>query len=336
MTGVVYSRRLGAIRPAQFQAALDRFGLGRFVGAAPIPFGLFGQNVFLTSTAGEWVLRGCPHSPEQFPSERFFARLLHERTAAPAPWPYLLDPAEDLFGWSYALMPRMPGLQLADPAVGATLGATDRAAIARALGAGLATLHDLTWPHAGRYDLATGTIAPFAGGYGDWIVADTRRWLARSRAHDDRTTAADVAWVETIIAAARPALHVPFQPCFVMQDYKEANVTVERAGGDWRVAGVFDLMESHFGDGEADLPRQVAGYLDVDSALARAFAGAYLERRPPRPGFAARFALSMLRDRLLLWEYFHRPGQRWTDELTTLRDWAGRYLYAEAVASLAR
>ncbi len=334
MTEVVYSRRLGPIRPAQFQAALDRFGLGRFVGAAPIPFGLFGQNVFVTSSAGEWVLRGRPHYPDQFPSEQFFARLLHERTAAPAPWPYLLDPAEDLFGWSYALMPRMPGLQLADPAVRAALGAADRAAIARALGVGLATLHDLCWPHAGRYDLASGTIAPFAGGYGDWIVADTRRWLARSRAHDGRTTAADAAWVESIIAAAQPALGAPCPPCFVMQDYKEANVTVEQTGGAWRVGGVFDLMEAHFGDGEADLPRQVAGYLDEDPARARAFAGAYLERRPPRPGFAARFALYMLRDRLILWEYFHRPGQRWADELTTLRAWASRYLTAGAAAAL--
>ncbi|MGI8914806.1 MAG: hypothetical protein ACR2JY_13670 [Chloroflexota bacterium] len=43
-----YSSRLERIAPVQFQAALDRFGLGRFLQAAPIPFGLFGQNVFLT------------------------------------------------------------------------------------------------------------------------------------------------------------------------------------------------------------------------------------------------------------------------------------------------
>ena len=54
--GQEYSKRLGVIEPAQFQAALDRFDLGTFIAAAPIPFGLFGQNVFVTSTRGEWVL----------------------------------------------------------------------------------------------------------------------------------------------------------------------------------------------------------------------------------------------------------------------------------------
>lgn len=43
-----YSSRLGRIAPARFQAALESRGLGRFLQAAPIPFGLFGQNVFLT------------------------------------------------------------------------------------------------------------------------------------------------------------------------------------------------------------------------------------------------------------------------------------------------
>lgn len=45
-----YSKHLGIISDDQFQSALDRFDLGKFVQAEPIPFGLFGQNVFLTST----------------------------------------------------------------------------------------------------------------------------------------------------------------------------------------------------------------------------------------------------------------------------------------------
>ncbi len=76
----------------QFQAALERLGLGEFVRAAPVAGGLFGQNVFVTSTTGEYVLRGAPHYDWQFPAERFFARLLHEHTSAPAPWPYLIEP----------------------------------------------------------------------------------------------------------------------------------------------------------------------------------------------------------------------------------------------------
>ena len=64
-----YSRRLGEISPHQFQKALDHFDLGMFVQAEPIPFGLFGQNVFVSSTKGEFVLRGNPHFSWQFPTE---------------------------------------------------------------------------------------------------------------------------------------------------------------------------------------------------------------------------------------------------------------------------
>ena len=62
-----YSKHLGLLSPDQFQAALNRFGLGNFLHTEPIPFGLFGQMVYLTSTDGEFVLRGRPHFPWQFP-----------------------------------------------------------------------------------------------------------------------------------------------------------------------------------------------------------------------------------------------------------------------------
>ena len=51
-----YSKHLGLLSHEQFQMALNRFGLGKFLHAEPIPFGLFGQNVFVTSTEGEFVL----------------------------------------------------------------------------------------------------------------------------------------------------------------------------------------------------------------------------------------------------------------------------------------
>ena len=125
-----YSHRLGTIGDAQFRAALERLGLGEFVRAEPVAGGLFGQNVFVTSTAGEYVLRGAPHYDWQLPAERFFARLLHEHTRAPTPWPYLIDPADDFFGWSFAVMPRMPGLQLSDATL-AGLSHADRLGMAR-------------------------------------------------------------------------------------------------------------------------------------------------------------------------------------------------------------
>ena len=325
-----YSARLGRISPAQFQAALDRFGLGAFVRAAPIPLGNFGQNVFVTATSGEYVLRGAPHYAWQFPKERLIAHLLHERTGAPVPWPYLLDPSDDIFGWSYALMPRLPGLQLGDPAVYAALSAADRRRIAAALGAMLARLHRLTWPHAGDYDLDVDTIVPFAGDYRDRVVARIRHNLAVAREHGAPTTASDASWVETVLAAGYDMLGVPSEPCIVMEDYTTRNVVVERARQGWRVSGVFDLMTPYFGDGEADLSRQVAMYWDDEPACARAFLRSYLGRRPPRQGFGARFPIYMLDDRLIIWTWAHRHGVVWWDRSQTLRTWAERYMAAGA------
>ena len=80
--GRIYSQRLGAISDAQFQAVASRLSLGRFVGAQPTVGGLFGQNVFMTTTEGEFVLRGAPHwvngAPNdrwQFTKEAFFAQI---------------------------------------------------------------------------------------------------------------------------------------------------------------------------------------------------------------------------------------------------------------------
>lgn len=149
MTERVYSQQLGLIADEQFQAALDRFHLGRLIRAEPIPFGLFGQNVFISSSQGEYVLRGKPHFWWQFPTEQFYARFLYKRAHAPAPWPYLVDSSTEIFGWSYVLMPRMPGLQLADPEVREQLSLSDRLAIARTLGENLARMQEAKWAKDG-------------------------------------------------------------------------------------------------------------------------------------------------------------------------------------------
>ena len=144
MTERMYSQRLGTLSETQFQAALDRFHLGRFMQAEPIPFGNFGQNVFVTSTTGEYVLRGQPHFWWQFPTEQFFTQQLYERTHVPVPWPYLVHSTSDIFGWSFAIMPRMPGLQLADQQVKNQLGPAERQGIAQALGENLARMQEVT------------------------------------------------------------------------------------------------------------------------------------------------------------------------------------------------
>ncbi|MDN3352029.1 phosphotransferase [Actinomadura sp. DC4] len=343
----LYSERLGPISDRQLQAALDRFDLGRLIAAEPVPHGHFGQNLFVRSTAGEHVLRGNPSFAAQFGAEGFAVRLLSERTRVPVPTPYRIDPATGVFGWSYVIMPRMPGLQPSAPEVRGRLDAAARQEIARALGGNLAEMHSVTSDSPGRFDARTGELGPlepadesawtprsrFTGPpvtgvpYARWVSDRIKSRLTLACGHNrTATTAGDLAWVRALLTEGAEALAEPFRPCLVMEDYKEGNLVVAQDGGRWRVSGVFDLAESYFGDGEADLARTVCSYLDEDPDLARAFLDAYVTAHPPRAGFAERTTAYLLLDRALLWEFFQRNGLSWWPESWTFRAWAERYL----------
>jgi aminoglycoside phosphotransferase (APT) family kinase protein len=317
-----YSEALGAISNAQLQAALDRFDLGTLAGAEPAQTGLFGRNIFLSTTAGEFVLRGAPWDPRLYGKEAFFSRLIAERTGVPAPWPYQIELSPDIFGWPYAIMPRLPGIDVGNPDVRKTLTRDDRIGLARAMGETLARLQALTWPHYGDYDLDSGAIVPADASFAEWTIARVRDQLARCREASAATTDADVAWIESIISSAQEALTIePEHPTFVFRDYKENNTVAERTTDGWRITGVFDLGESYFGDGEADFSRTLASYLREDTQLVRAFVDGYLTKRTLRPGFEQRFVLYMALDRMIIWEYGQR-NNLWFQEGTTLQDWA--------------
>jgi hygromycin-B 7''-O-kinase len=322
-----YSKRLGSIEPAQFQAALDRFDIGTFTAATPVPFGLFGQNIFVTSTRGEWVLRGCPHYDWQFPTEQFFAQLIHERTRVPVPYPYLLDPVTDIFGWSYIFMPRMPGIQLADERLVVQLSSDDRLGLARAMARILAELHTIQADHAGSYDYQTHAIRPFAQNYREMILESIRDFLAESQSYNTNTTVSDVAWVDRVIRDNQEAMHEPWHISLVLRDFKEANMVAQQQRGEWQISGVFDLMEAHFGDGECDLVRQVGHYLRTAPIYAAEFVREYLRQRPVAPGFAERQQLYMLYDSLIIWSYFQRTeGGLPENKALSLEAWASPFV----------
>jgi aminoglycoside phosphotransferase (APT) family kinase protein len=322
-----YIKRLGIIEPAQFQAALDRFDLGTFVHASPIPFGLFGQNVFVTSTRGEWVLRGCPHYDWQFPTERFFVQLIHEQTHVPVPFPYLVDPETDIFGWSYVWMPRMPGIQLADETLVSQLSGEDRLGLAGAMARTLAALHTIHSEHDGTYDYKTHTIQPFAKNYREMIVENIRDLLATSQSFNANTTVLDAAWVERVIVENREAMHKPWTISLVLRDFKEANMVAQHQQGQWQISGVFDLMEAHFGDGEADLVRQVGHYLRTAPTYAGEFIREYLRLQPQSEGFVERQQLYMLYDSLIIWSYFQRvEGGLPENKALSLKEWASPFV----------
>jgi hygromycin-B 7''-O-kinase len=326
-----YSKRLGSISPQQFQLALDHFDLGQFMSAEAITFGLFGQNVFVTSSVGAYVLRGAAHYDWQFPKEQFVARILHEQTDAPVPWPYLLDTDETIFGWKYGyvLMPRMSGLQLANAEVLKTISFQDRKAIAHVLGENLREVQRVQWPFAGQYDLKTHTIEPFKHGFEGWLIGELRRMLQQSLSYNTGATRDDEAWVEQVIENAKEALKVPYTPVLVLHDYREGNLTVSKQGNRWKVSGVFDLMEALVGDGELDLVRQLATYMEAkELAWAKSFLDGYQTSISLRPQATKRLVLYMVYDRMVVWEYFHRPENlsQWPHAETSIEEWIRPYI----------
>jgi len=271
------------------------------------------------------VLRGVPHYPWQFPTERFFVERMHERTRVPVPYPYLFEPATDIFGWSFAIMPRLAGMSVMDEKVAARLADVDKVGIAQAMARMLVEMQALTWECAGKYDPEMDGVCPFEGGYRAWVVERIRTKLAKSLGYNDHTTESDVRWIESIIAEAATVFDLPFRPCVVHADFGEHNVVLLREDG-WRVSGVFDWMTAYVGDGAADISIPVTMYLNRDVALADGFVQTYLEYRPAQPGFVELQRLYMLNLMLSMGEYWQREKGRVPKDETgvmSFGQWAG-------------
>jgi hygromycin-B 7''-O-kinase len=335
----VYSQRLGVINDAQFEAVAARWKLGRFVRAAPTTAGLFGQNVFLTTTDGEFVLRGAPHWVKdkgdlewrredrwQFTKEAFFARQLHERTTVPVPWPMQHDETADIFGWPYLIMPRMPGTCFEERTILTTLPPEDRRGIADALGATLAEMQTLSWPFAGDFDPNSIELEPYPAGDMGHVIEETMSIAGMAEANGVMTRE-DMIWIGEAASRARAVADGGRPQVYVHGDYKLNNLTVLRDAGGWRVSGLFDLHVSRFGDGAIDLVRQACSYLDTEPPLAWAFVDAYRSRMPADHSIAERMPLYIVNDRIKLWQFFTQPGSRaaWS-EGKTFRGWAQRYM----------
>ena len=323
--------RLGRLTGAQLQAAVSRFNLGRLVTAAPIPGGLFGQNVHLTTDSGAWILRGCPHYDWQFPKERFFARHIASRSCLRAPWPYLIEPSREIFGWSYALMPCLPGLQLSDPAARARLTRSEETSIAQALGECLHELHKLTWAHAGTYSLQENDVVPHECSHSERVLGETDVLVAQCGRLESLADP-DLRWLRTLVDRNRTALDVPYEPTFVHHDFTASNVVMSRGATAWSVSGVFDLMEAYVGDPEEDLVRSLFGYISRQPPLAGHFLHAYVSRKPLREDATRRLRLYMVRDCLLIWEFAHRFGKEWIARAPAFNVWAEPYVSRDLTA----
>lgn len=333
-----YSERLGSISDEQFEAVAARFNLGRFVGAEPIAVGLFGQNVFVTTSDGEFVLRGAPHWVKdideteyrredrwQFTKERFFAQQLHEKTRTPAPWPIMHDQTNDIFGWPYLVMPRMPGHCFNERDIRKALDPVDRRGVAVALGENLAEMQTLTAPFAGDFSTATIKLEAYPGGAISWIAHELSAFV-RTAQKDGSLEIDDIDYIAAAIAPAS-AMSANRPSTYVHCDYKLNNLAVAKTDGRWRVSGLFDFHEARFSDGGLDLVRTTCSYLDTEPELARVFVESYFGNVGHDEALRKLMPLFVMNDRMKFWDFFAKPGARatWLSE-KTFRAWVTPYL----------
>lgn len=333
----IYSKRLGDLNNKQLQKALDKFNLGKLDKAEKISFGNFGQNVFVYSDKGEFVLRGCPHNPHQFEAEKFIVDLIHKKTKVPVPFPYLHDETENIFGWSYIIMPKMPGIQLADSKIQERLTKEEKQGIARAMAKNLIELHKLTWDFSGEYDHQSKTVKPFTEDFFTVIKTRLIGFVDKSMTHNNCTTIKDKTWIEGLLKDGEISIKSDFTPAIIMQDYKHGNTVATKKNGKWKISGIFDLQEWYFGDSEIDLCRTASSYIKSgDLDCLDIYLNNYLKEKQIRPGFKKRLPVYTMLDRIIIWEWAQRNKNIWWDQSMTLREWGEPFVTKSVEAVIER
>ncbi|MEK4358067.1 aminoglycoside phosphotransferase family protein [Paenibacillus sp. FSL M7-1455] len=317
---------LGSIAAGQIQNMLDRFHLGEFVSSERTAEGVMQQTMFITSTSGEFVLKGNPIYEGQWAEEKFFVDHLHEICRVPVPVPYIIDDQSDIFGWSYALMPRLPGVHFNDPAVQAALSGTDQLMIASRLAETLTQLHRWKTDTFGEFDPVLRRIHPFADTYGSWLYSTIKFWLADAKKYSD-IRAEDQRWADRVLQHSKPSFDALEIPSFVMGDFKPENVLMEHDGDGWRVSGVIDFTTSYFGDSIADLCKITLHYLDLgQEKLAKRFIMEYMGRTNAGEAEIQRLKVHLLHQRVLDWGCAYATQSVTWDKRLSFSEWADRFV----------
>lgn len=319
-----YSERLGVIDPGQLFEVAEMFELGDVLSAEPMSGGLFGQNLALETTEGSFVLRGNPHGHTQLTKERCVADFIDERSSLPAPWPYEITDDTDIFGWTFAIMPRLPGES--GEAIREAADDDQRVTLGTATGQALAMLHEATSDFFGPYDAQLDDFIEMDS-FPDWALHRFEHWRNACRSVNALSTEAEL-WLDELIEECAPALAVPFTPVLVHHDFKPGNLNFGRAGDGFEPSGVFDLFEAYIADGEEDVVRML---WSVERSEREAFVKAYTEQHPFRDGAADRLALYAVCDWMVMWEYGRRHGI-WFEDTTFMESIGPIVANARAVA----
>lgn len=222
-------------------------------------------------------------------------------------------------------MPRMKGRGLSDNLEETDLSEQDRLGITEAQGRVLAQLQELQYGYAGTYDLVSNTVKPLLNNYYEFVESSIIECLDKCRSYNQNTTDNDVQWIlETI---HKNKVHLQnVQPAYVRQDFKPGNMVVENIKNEWKITGIFDLMEGYIGFGESDLSRMFCCYIKHNrSDLAHSFIKSYIHHKGDIQieDLAKRFPLFIILDRIIIWEWYQRNGR---GDGTNFLEWVEPYL----------
>lgn len=336
MTTRIYfaTNSLGYITKNDLQQALDCYSLGTLVQFHRTAEGVMGQTLLVQTTQGEFILKGNPLYDGQFLEEQFVVDQLADRTSIPVPVPYRIHEDTQPLGWSYAIMPKLPGRHLYEPDFQAALTSKDHEEIAELLAETLTQLHSWKVPHAGEYDPVPAQIMPFSGTYLDWLYGSIRHWLHDAEKYSVITDD-DIHWVYEQLKQSEPAFLALTIHEFVMGDFKVENFLIQKEdtpASTWKMSGLFDFTTAYFGDGTADLTKMTARYLrEGRPDLAARFLNQYRKRvcaddEEKCEHFRSRLRIHLLYQRILWWGEAKATGRvTWEDDLP-FAQWAERYI----------
>jgi hygromycin-B 7''-O-kinase len=314
----------------QLQMMLDRFNLGRLISAETTSKGIGKQTMFVRSSSGKYVLKGNPLFNGQFIEEKFFVDNLLRRTKLPVPNQYLIDESEDIFGWKYSLMSRLPGRHISEQEFAAGLSGEDNKQIAALLARSLSELHSWKVNQYGEFDPNTQNIRPFEWSYKTWLYNRIRFWLEDAKKYSV-ITLEDTEWVENVLAASEEVFDNLCSPTFVMGDFKPDNLLVQHKTNGWHLSGIFDFTTGYFADGIADLPKMIAMHLDNgEEELAKQFINVYFNLFESKETFLERFRVHMLHQRVLDWGCAYAIKKVTWDKELSFSKWAERFIESAA------
>jgi aminoglycoside phosphotransferase (APT) family kinase protein len=323
------SNKLGEVMDDSLQKMLEKFNLGKLISSERTSYGVMGQTMFVSSTEGEFVLKGNPLFPGQFIEEKYFVDNLEKQTGITVPVPYMIDGSEDIFGWSYSLMPRLQGEHLH---LLPSLNENQKLEIAELVANTLLEFHSWKVDQAGELDTKSLTIKPFEKSYTEWLYNRIRFWLLDAKKYSV-ITLEDEKWVENLLRKAKDSFDNIASPTFVMGDFKSENFLLKSKPTGWEISGVFDFTNSYFGDGISDLIKMVTMYINNgEQAIARHLLSVYIEGSVQKEGFKQRIKVHMLQQRVLDWGCAKAMDMVTWDDGLSFSDWVE--YYTESAISL--